>query len=199
MEEIWKDIHGYEGLYQVSNLGNVKSLHYGKKTDHLNWKNQPPRLLRQKVSTSGYLRVELYRPDSRKNFYVHRLVALAFIPNCENKNEVNHIDGNKLNNNADNLEWVSRSENQVHALKMGLNKPPMTGVNSYKCPASKPVLQYSLNGEFVKLWYSAADAARYLNIHPSGISNCATGRYKTCCGYKWKIMEGNFIPKRINV
>ena len=121
-DEVWKDIEGYEGLYQVSNFGNIKSLarivHSEKRSDY----KIKEKVLKQSDTTTGYKKVELHKDnEKRKSFKVHRLVAQAFIPNPENKREVNHIDGNKHNNNANNLEWVTSSENKLHAFEMHLN------------------------------------------------------------------------------
>jgi len=107
--EIWKDIKGYEGLYQISNLGNVKSLFRYKKTLKPFFRKQ-------------YFSVNLSKNNNFKTFTVHRLVAENFIINPENKLQVNHIDGNKLNNNIDNLEWNTAKENTNHALLLGLKK-----------------------------------------------------------------------------
>jgi hypothetical protein len=109
MKEIWKDVIEYEGYYQISNLGNVKGLKRNKiKSPTLNsW---------------GYYIVSLTKPDTKlKSVLVHRLVAIAFINNLENKEQVNHIDGNKTNNCVINLEWCNQSENMQHAFKLGLN------------------------------------------------------------------------------
>ena len=121
-DEVWKDIEGYEGLYQVSTCGNIKSLarivHSEKRGDY----KIKEKILKQSDTTTGYKKVELCKDnEKRKSFKVHRLVAQAFIPNPNNKPEVNHIDGNKINNNIDNLEWVTSSENSIHAYETGLN------------------------------------------------------------------------------
>lgn len=119
-DEVWKDIEGYEGLYQVSTCGNIKSLPKVRRNGTGTY-IQKERLLKPSNTSTGYKKVELCKDGKRKSFKVHRLVAIAFIPNPDNKPEVNHIDGNKINNNIDNLEWVTSSENSVHAYETGLN------------------------------------------------------------------------------
>ena len=108
MEEIFRDIQGYEGLYQVSNLGRVKSLLKGK-------------ILKQADTTTGYKKVKLCN-GNKKDYKIHRLVAYAFIPLVEGKEIINHKDGNPLNNIVNNLEWCTQKENVIHALKTGLKK-----------------------------------------------------------------------------
>ena len=119
-DEVWKDVEGYEGLYQVSTCGNVKSLPKVRRNGTGTY-IQKERLLKPSNTSTGYKKVELCKDGKRKGFKVHRLVAIAFIPNPDNKPEVNHIDGNKINNNIDNLEWVTSSENSIHAYETGLN------------------------------------------------------------------------------
>lgn len=124
MIEIWKDIPEYEGYYQVSNLGNVRSLDRIRET-HPSAKKQfkvfkKGFLLTPDLTHGGYLRFSLSKDKKTKKFSSHRLVAQAFIPNPENKEQVNHKDGNKLNNSIDNLEWCTGSENIRHAYKNGL-------------------------------------------------------------------------------
>ena len=113
--EIWKDIPEYEGLYQVSNFGNVKSLARRNK----NRVNQE-KLMKLKLNSSGYYQVWLCKNNHNKGFFVHRLVALVFIPNENNLPEVNHIDAIKTNNIISNLEWCSHVDNMKHANKLGL-------------------------------------------------------------------------------
>lgn len=109
--EIWKDIVGFEGLYQVSNLGNVKSL-----------KGKEPKILKGHKDTKGYLQVELRKDNKRNISCIHRLVAKEFLEKPKGKDQINHIDGNKLNNNVDNLEWCTCKENIKHAWDNHLNK-----------------------------------------------------------------------------
>jgi len=118
MDEVWKDIEGFEGMYQVSSLGRIKSL---ERTVKGKWKTDTiyHELIRKPSTCKPYNIVRLSK--NGKSFYktVHRLVAMAFLPNIEEKPEVNHIDGNKKNNLLSNLEWVTRSENCVHYMKLG--------------------------------------------------------------------------------
>lgn len=113
VKEIWKDIEGYEGYYQISNLGRVKSFH----------KSKVGVILKQSTGTFGYIFIELNLRGCAKKFLIHRLVAFSFLHNTQNKKEVNHIDGDKSNNHVSNLEWVTSSENQIHAFNTGLQKP----------------------------------------------------------------------------
>lgn len=108
MNEIWKPVVGYEG-YEVSNLGRVRSFKHGRE-----------RIMKLTSNGRGYMQLELCRNGEIKHHTVHRLVAQAFIPNPENKRDVNHIDGNKLNNHIENLEWATPHENNLHAYKTGL-------------------------------------------------------------------------------
>ena len=175
MGEVFRDIKGFEGQYQVGNLGTVISMSYFG-VDRI-------KPLKQVKHHCGYMVVKL----GEKNWsMVHRLVANAFIPNPENKRCVNHIDGNKQNNAASNLEWATHKENMTHAIKTGLRNPhnnnkPFGSEN----PTRKPVLQYSLDGSFIKRWECISDAARHLNCSPAQIVNTIAGRHKTCRGFLW--------------
>jgi hypothetical protein len=127
--EVWKDIEGYEGLYQVSNLGRVKSLqrsvyHPIKKIQKI-----PEKILISDIRR-GYHTVSFCKNGTKKSFLVHRLVAKNFVEKIIEKKEVNHIDGNKQNNNWSNLEWVTSSENQIHAVKNNLQKSGSESSNS---------------------------------------------------------------------
>lgn len=124
MEEIWKDVKGFEGIYQVSNLGNIKTLQrniYRKGTDRLHY-IQPEKILNPPLLPIGYKYMSMHNGGQKKVKSIHSLVAEAFIPNPENKRTINHKDGNKLNNRVDNLEWATDKENLNHALENGLSK-----------------------------------------------------------------------------
>lgn len=125
MDEIWKDIEGYEGLYQVSNLGRVRSLYKRyKDVEFLKFDN-----------CYGYKTVGLYKDGKKNIFRVHRLVSLAFIPKEHGKPQVNHINGDKSDNRAVNLEWCTGSENMKHAYKIGLQK-----INTEEANKAKRIL-----------------------------------------------------------
>lgn len=191
--EIWKDIKGYEELYQVSNLGRVKSLdHYIKQRNNSKklYKGQmiKPQLNHQE---QGYFIVGLSKNNKRKCYYIHRLVAEHFIENPKNKPEVNHKDGNKLNNRIDNLEWATREEQMTHAYKHQLQTPPQLGKFGWKSFTGHPVKQIDIvSGKTIKEYGSMEEAARQLGIKsPSNIRGCIIGRQKSCAGYKWEYIK----------
>ena len=132
MKELWHDIVGFEGLYQVSNLGNVKALQRLLPDKRI----LKEKILKKQVQRDGYVLVGLRKKGKQKFILVHRIVATAFIPNPENKKQVNHIDGNKLNNHVENLEWCTASENIKHAYKIGL-KNKLFGELNYNAKIKK--------------------------------------------------------------
>ena len=119
--EKWKDIKNYEGYYQISDAGNVKSV--GRVLKTKKGKRTLPEKIRTPINVHGYLYCELWKENKHQKYAVHRLVADAFIPNTRNLPMVNHLDGNKTNNNVYNLEWCTCSENNLHAYRTGLRKP----------------------------------------------------------------------------
>lgn len=186
MEEIWKDIDGYIGRYQISNLGRVKSILRFSKGIKV-------KILKYKIDKYGYLRVTLSKDNQQKIFFVHRLVAKAFIPNPENKPQVNHIDGNKQNNKVNNLEWVTNQENVIHAHITGLIQADkiVKNLHQYSAtgsenPKSKAVDQFSLDGKFIKRWDSINQIERELGYFTQNICCCCQGKYKTAFKYIWK-------------
>lgn len=184
MKEKWKKtmVEGYE----VSNLGRVRSL--TREVNH--WRGgKSLRKGRVLVLQKGqhYLHVSL---NSRSRVYnVHRLVAEAFIPNPENKKQVNHKDGKKHNNVVTNLEWVTPSENIKHAFKNGLLPKYNLGNTGVLNPLSKKVKQIGQKGEIIKVWDSCRDVVRQLEIDSGSISRCCNGKKKTAGGYKWEFVK----------
>ena len=173
MKEEWKPIKGYEGLYEVSNCGRVKSL--AKKVGK---GKREERILKSYSNKKGYLMIGLCKNSKERGYLVHRLVAEAFIPNPENKPQINHINGCKDCNIISNLEWVNNSENQLHAVKNGL-KP------------TKRVKQYSLEGKYIRTWDSIREIERELGLKHQNVSKCCKKQkwYKTAGGYIWKFEE----------
>lgn len=167
MFEIWKDIRGLEGLYQVSNFGRVKRL---ERIDCTNHKHREL-ILKPKLGR-GYYQVTFSVNGKRYQPLIHRLVAQTFIPNHNNLPQVNHKDCNPKNNRADNLEWVTAKDNYNYAPTYAKHVN-----NQYR---SKRVCQYTLDGEFVREWPSQAEIQRSLGISQTLISKCCRGeRHQT--------------------
>ena len=185
--EIWKDIQGYEGLYQVSNLGRVKSLARIAKGRNDSERQIGGRFRStNNLMANGYKMVSLSKDKTLNNFLVHRLVAEAF---CDKRNSdavVNHIDGNKQNNSASNLEWCSRSYNQIHAFKVLGVKPsnPWSGVCSKDHPRSKPIIMKK-DGSVIREFHSAVDAEKETGISRKNILHCLKGKHMSAGGYNW--------------
>lgn len=179
MQEVWKDIQGYEGLYQVSNQGRVRSLDHYASNGHADVLHKG-RILKQDTSNCGYFRVLLSNGKTKKKVAVHRLVAENFINNPNNLPFVNHKDENKQNNCVDNLEWCTRSYNVNYG----------TAIKRKKEKISKKILQYDLEGKLVNEFDSILDVYVYLNKNKNSmITDCCKGRYKQAYGYVWKYKE----------
>ena len=160
--EVWKDILGYEGIYQVSNLGRIK--------------NSKGRILTTKT-TGNYNHILLCKNGKRENFTIHKLVAMAFVPNPNNYKEINHINENARDNRASNLEWCSHKYN----INYGTRTKKVIEKQSIK------ISQYDLDGNFIRDWDKVNDAIReYKNHH---ISNVLNGKRKKASGYIWKWKE----------
>lgn len=177
--EIWKPVIGFEGLYEISNLGEIASLNYNG--------TKKRQLMKQVKNIWGYLWLRIHKDKKPHGFQVHRLVALNFIPNPENKPCVNHKDGDKTNNSVSNLEWVTYSENELHSFHV-LGKvafQPMKGKFGASHNRSKPVLQISLDGFLLHEYGSRYEASRATGISVGNINSCTTGRRNKAGGYIW--------------
>ena len=174
-EEIWKDIIGYEGKYQVSNKGNVKSLNYNK--------TKRSKILRPSKDKGGYYRVALCKNGKAKPVYIHFLVATAFNKKYESTETliVNHIDETRTNNNSDNLEWCTYSQNINH----GTCKDRMSKNSSI------PVIQVDFNLNLIDIFKSAKDASICGDYIKTSISSCCLGKYKEHRGYRWYFLNSN--------
>lgn len=147
------------------------------------------KVLKPGINTKGYLQVQLCKDEKRKLFLVHRIVAEHFIPRLnEEQDVINHIDGNKQNNNVENLEWCTQEQNVQHAIKNKLFDPQKCG-QAKKPNNSRAVLQFDKNGNFIKEWKSIIDAERELEYKKSHISQCCKGKIKTSHGYIWRYRD----------
>lgn len=166
--EEWKDIKNYEGIYQISNHGNVKSIRNNK-------------LLRPGINSDGYYTVLLSKNGKQKSFKVHRLVAEHFLK--EAIIQVNHKNGVKTDNNAENLEFVTARENVLHAWINGLSKGKYKNVGN----SAKKIIQIDKDtNENIKIYNSVYEASELTGITNTAIENCLKGRSRTSGGYKWK-------------
>lgn len=168
--EIWKDIKGYEGKYQVSNQGRVKSLNYNNTT--------APKIL-SLIYDNGYCYVGLSCNSSTKKIGVHRLVADAFIPNPENKPCINHINTVRDDNNVENLEWCTIKENNQNYQTL-LNK-------RNNCKLSKPII--ALQDGIIKMYFPSTMEAQRMGFRQGSVSRCARGERNIYQGYKWQYMD----------
>lgn len=180
--EVWKDVKGYEGLYQVSNLGRVRSL------DRIVSRNKRGSfLLRGKLASfytdkDGYLGIGLTKNKKQTSYRAHRIVTDVFVPNPHNKPEVNHINGIKHDNRAVNLEWSTSSENQKHAFRTGLQKAYKGEDNIL----SMPLVQLSLSCEYIDSYESAMIAEFETSIPQGNISrNCRKGINYSAGGFRF--------------
>lgn len=189
VKEIWKNINGYDGYYQISNLGRVKSLPK-KRNNNNDYYIQKEMILKNHLNNKGYQYVYLSIPIKKK-YYVHRLVGIAFIPNPFKKPYINHIDCNPLNNNMKNLEWCTPQENTDHMVSLKRN---IRDENWFKRQAKarkkqcKKVIGTKINGNEVIIFNSMQEAQRN-GFNAGGISECCSGKRKFHKGYLWRLYD----------
>lgn len=178
VKEIWKDIKNYEKLYQVSNLGRVKSLKKQIIRSNNYKQTFQEKILTPSLSKNGYLTVALCDKGKQKTFTIHRLVAETFIKNKNNHKCVNHKDENKLNNNVNNLEWCTYKYNNQYNDKMSHRRIKVN--------------QYSKDNRFIKQWDGLINIEKELNINRNNITTVCKGKRKTAGGYIWRYVDEEF-------
>lgn len=169
--EVWSEIPQYEGLYEISNLGRVRSLKFAG--------GQRQKIIKPTCNSKGYQQIGLWKDKKRQVKYIHRLVATSFVKNPMNLNEVNHIDEDKSNNRFDNLEWCTRRYNMTYG---NMQKKIKNNMKYYK----RPIVMINESGEVLKRWSSAADAERSDGFDAASICNCCRGRVQKVRGKIFK-------------
>lgn len=189
MQEVWKDIEGYEGLYQISNCGRVKSLNYRR--------HGYPQILVPKENNSGRLWIELARDREKRCFLIHRLVAQAFIPNPNGYAEINHKDENPHNNVADNLEWCNRQYNVSYYYQRHPNGPTKCCSERYGNRKKLPIEQRSADGVVVRIWKNSREIFLETGMSDWSISECCRGNRNTAYGYYWQYANEDISGREI--
>ena len=172
LDEQWKDISGYDGKYQVSNLGNVRSLAFAKTRGYV-------RMLKPIMKSQGYYAVTL----SGKQHLIHRLVAMCFCDNPHNYNVVDHINTIQTDNRAENLRWTTADGNIKNPLSHKKRMDRIMQTVPRKC------VQMDLDGNRIRVWDSMKEACDSLGLHRGDLTNTCRGKYRTCGGYKWKYYD----------
>ena len=187
----WRDVVGYEGLYQISNKGDVRNTITGK-------------ILKIRKDKDGYIRMRLYKDKTPQDIFAHRLVAEAFIPNPENKPCVNHLNTKRDDNRVENLEWCTCKENSNHkptrehiSESLKGEKAPWYGkkvpdeiIKKRASKIKKIIVQYTINDEFIREWESGVEIERETGYKRTSIyAVCRGGKQKTAYGSKWKYKD----------
>ena len=216
MEEVWKDVPGYEGIYAASTTGLVKN--YGRQLGWRNGGKEKPKVLKQRKDEKGYMRVSLVDGNGKRTFWgVHRIIATTFIPNPENKPFIDHINSVKDDNRVENLRWCTSVENAHNPITFKKYLKAMEGQRGKILSAehrkklsetrkgahpssetralqslrrkesARSIVQLSLSGEVIKEWESVLSASEQLGIDKSAIYKCINGKLHKTGGFKWKL------------
>lgn len=180
-QEQFRAISGFDGNYEISNFGRIKSNSRKLKRDGYEIIIKE-KLLKVRINPNGYLMISFTYLGKVNTFLVHRLVALVFLPNPENKRTINHKFGNKKDNRAWMLEWNTHKENVDHSYKLGMSK----NVFGEKASRATPISQFDLNGNFIRDWWGAKEAETAMGYSRSYISNNLKGICKNAHGFIWK-------------
>ena len=191
LEEKWIPVLGYEGLYEVSDLGRIKKIkrEYTTKSSKTGFRTFQTMIIKQTKNPYGYLFIRLSDINNKgRLWFSHVIIARSFIENVFKKPCVNHLRGLKWDNRISELEWVTRSENQLHGYRLGLLKVNKTalGKKGALSPHAIKINQLSVDGEFVKEWSCQTEAAMELGLSQGNIGSVLSGKYKTTGGFKWE-------------
>ena len=187
--EIWKPVIGYEGLYEVSNLGRIRSL--AKKRGNV---LLPPRIIKGKINSHGYYQHILVKEGQRKTISRHRIVAQAFIPNPDNKTDIDHINTIRTDNRVENLRWATKKENSNNPLTLAKQRAktgPLAGKYGILHPHSVAIRQYSKDMTLIKEYPCIQDAIRQTGIN--NLSAVAKGKRHSAGGYIWKYVKDSIF------
>lgn len=182
MNEIWKPVVGFEGLYEVSNLGNIKSLNYCR--------TGQKKILKCLRHISGYLQISLRKNNQSYKITIHKIVATAFVENPNNYTEINHKDEDKTNNSANNLEWCTHKDNCNYGSRT--ERTIRTRNEKGSLSAERTVRQYTLDGKLVGEYRSQSEASRKFGIKASDISKCTHRKVKSVKGFVWRFIGDTF-------
>ncbi len=181
----WFNIKDWEGYYKISKNGQIKSM--GRITAS---RSVSECLIKPRIQNSGYLYVSFYKNNKGKNYLLHRLIAMTFIPNPNKYEFVNHKNGIKTDNRIENLEWCTKGQNQIHAYANGLKKITDKHldrlINWNKTLHAVPVSQYSLSGEFIRSFSSMTEASISTGLDYNSLVDCVRGKHKHCGGFIFK-------------
>ena len=185
--EIWKPVVGYEDYYEISSMGRVRSLDRYARGSCDSIKLHKGRILNPKIDRDGYCIYNLCKDGQSKSFRGHRLVADAFIPNPDNKPCIDHINCVRSDNRLENLRWVTHKENNNNPITT--NRMSTAKKNQEKGNHQTPIIQYDLNGNFIKQYPTIKEAVMETGTNRTSIISCASGRYKTANGFRWGYIE----------